>query len=69
MGQEKKINIITHFPTSPEGQAELARRLGGVHALAAAGCVQRLTCPIEQKQALIQAVLDDSKNDWIDTRI
>ena len=63
MEQKKKINVITRFAPSPEGQAELARRLGGVHALAAAGCVQRLTCRIEQKQALIQAVLDDSRKD------
>lgn len=61
MRQKTDIHIITHLPTSPEGQAELARRLAEAHALTAGSYVRKLSCPIEQKHRLIQAILDESQ--------
>ncbi len=47
------MDIIVHFP---QDSAELAKRVSAVHAQAIVGRVKSLTCPPEQKAALLDAV-------------
>lgn len=61
MARQAPINIIMHYPTSDEGQAELAVRVAQVHADAVIGSIKRLKCPDQQKLQLLDAVIDDAR--------
>lgn len=50
------FNIIVHFPTDREMQRELSKRVAIVHAQAITQKVKSLSCPLEQKIALLDAV-------------
>ena len=57
------MNIIMHYPTSEAGRKELASRVATVHAEAVNNRIQKLTCPTEQKQALVNAVVSAKKQE------
>jgi len=52
----RTVNIIVHFPTDREMQRELSKRVAIVHAQAITQKVKSLSCPLEQKIALLDAV-------------
>lgn len=50
------MNIIVHYPDGEEAKQELARRVAVVHAQSVVQKVKSLSCPLEQKMALLEAV-------------
>ncbi len=57
------LNIIVHYPTDKEKQRELAKRAAIVHAQSIVQKVKSLSCPLEQKIALLDAVIQYIKNE------
>ena len=55
------INLIVYFPKTAEGQEDLARRVADVHAAAVTQRLKSLNCPTQQKQALLDAVIETVK--------
>lgn len=52
------INLIIHIPQTAEGKAELARRVASVHADAVTQRLTALSCPTNQKLALLDAIIE-----------
>ncbi len=65
-GKTTSINIIVHYPKTEEGKRELAKRVSGVHADTVNQYIKNLTCPSEQKEKLLDAVIDTAKQKNID---
>jgi len=55
------INVIVYFPKTEEGKEELARRVSDVHAAAVNQRLKALNCPTQQKQELLDAVIETVK--------
>lgn len=55
-GEVIPVYITVHFPKDAEAQRELSKRTAIVHAQAVAQKVRSLSCPLEQKIALLDAV-------------
>lgn len=55
------INLIVYYPKTEEGQEELARRVADVHANAVNQRLKALNCPTQQKQELLDAVIQTAK--------
>lgn len=55
------MNVIVHYPKSPEGIAALREKVAGEHAAVVSRYLQNLPCPIEQKLTLIKAIQDEIK--------
>ena len=55
------INLIVYHPKTEEGQTELARRVSDVHAAAVTQRINSLSCPTNQKLALLDAVIETAK--------
>lgn len=53
---EKYMNVIMYYPDSEEAKRELSRRVAVVHAQSVVQKVKSLSCPLEQKIALLEAV-------------
>ena len=51
------VHVVMHYPQTETGRQELARRVASVHADAVARKIQKLTCPVQQKQQLLTAVI------------
>ena len=56
-----EINVIVHYPETEEGKRELARRVASVHADMVSQYIQKLDCPSEQKEKLLDAVIETAK--------
>lgn len=56
------INLIVHYPKSAAGREDLARRVSEIHAAAVVQRIKALDCPAGQKLALLEAVIETSKN-------
>ena len=56
------INLIMYYPKTDKGQAELAKRVADVHASSVIQRLKSLDCPTQQKQELLDAVIDTAKN-------
>lgn len=52
------INVIVYYPKTEEGKEELARRVSDVHATAVNQRLKSLNCPTQQKQELLDAVIN-----------
>lgn len=52
------MNVIVHYPRTVDKQAELERTVAKFRAEYILRHVERLNCPLEQKIALIDAVID-----------
>ena len=50
------MGIIVHHPETPEAQKELAKRVAQVHAQTVVERIKSISCPIDQKAELIDAV-------------
>ena len=57
MRKPTPVNLITHFPHTEEATAELARRAATIHADAVLRQIKELSCPVEQKMELLEAVV------------
>lgn len=62
------MEIIIHYPETPEKMAELDKRVAKFHAQYVASYIEKLQCPTWQKLKLIDAIaetimknLDDKK--------
>lgn len=55
------INVIVYYPKTEEGKEELARRVSDVHAAAVNQRLKSLNCPTQQKQELLDAVIETVK--------
>lgn len=45
-----------HYPTTPEKQEELSKKVAAVHAQTVMEQIKAMTCPVEQKAELIEAI-------------
>ncbi len=52
------MNVIVHYPTTPEGQADLEHRVAKFHAEYVYRRVSQLPCSTEQKLKLIDAIAE-----------
>lgn len=55
------IEIIVHYPETEEMQRELAKRVAVVHAQTVMEKLAALSCPVEQKVQLIDAIIEKCK--------
>ena len=55
------FKIIVHYPRSTESKCELERRIAEAHAQAIAPYIQLLSCPKEQKLALVKSIQTHAK--------
>lgn len=51
------IEIIIHYPETPEKQALLDKRVAKFHAQYVSQRIRKLNCPTEQKLELIDAIV------------
>ena len=51
------MNVIVHRPENEDHIQELMKRVAAVHAQAAIGYIQKLSCPREQKLLLIKEIV------------
>ncbi len=61
MRKAAPVHLITYFPRTEDGQTELARRIAELHAEAVLQRIQTLSCPTEQKRALLDAIIGKGK--------
>lgn len=55
------VNLIVHYPKTPEGREELARRVADAHASAVIQRIQSLNCSAKQKLELLDAVIETAR--------
>lgn len=55
------INVIVYYPKTEEGKEELARRVSDIHAAAVNQRLKSLNCSTQQKQELLDAVIETVK--------
>lgn len=54
------MNVIVHYPSTEEGKTELAKRVSKVHADAIGIYLSNLNCPLEQKDKIIEMLIDSA---------
>ena len=57
MGTKEPIHVVLYSPATQQGQHELASRVSTAHANAVVSHIRKLNCPVRQKLALIDAVI------------
>jgi len=55
------LKVIIHYPSTEEAKAELARRVSKVHADAIGMYLAELNCPLEQKDKIIDMLIEDAR--------
>ncbi len=50
------MNVIIHYPKSPEDIQALQKRVAMIHAQAVVSYIQKLSCPKEQKLHLLKKI-------------
>jgi hypothetical protein len=50
------MNVIVHYPKSPENIQALQKRVAMIHAQAVISYIQKLSCPKEQKLHLLKEI-------------
>lgn len=58
MRQVQEIKVREVFPTTEQDWIELHKRMAKAHLEAVSSCINKLTCPKEQKIALLDALID-----------
>lgn len=53
------MNLIPHYPKTDEKKKELGRKAALIHSQAIFQSIGQLSCPNDQKQALLGAILDE----------
>ena len=61
MRRSGSVNVIVYVPKTEEGKQELASRVAEVHANGVHQRIKSLDCPDEQKLALLDAVIEDTR--------
>ena len=56
------MNVIVHYPTTPEQQATLETKVAKAHAEHIARYIEKLNCSAEEKLALIDAIIRETTN-------
>lgn len=59
-GEDKGVipfNIIVHYPEEEERQQELSKKVATVHAQVVIEKIKQLSCPMEQKLALLDRII------------
>lgn len=62
MRQVQEIKVREVFPATEQDWIELHKRMAKAHLEAISSCIDKLTCPKEQKIALLDAVIETMKN-------
>ena len=57
------MEVIVHGPRSKAGKEALARKAASFHAQIVVEYISRLHCPEEQKLALLDAILEQIRED------
>ena len=57
------VEVIVHGPSSKAGKEALAKKVASFHAQMVLEYISRLHCPKEQKLALIDAILEQIRED------
>lgn len=55
------ICVTVHEPSTQEGWRELKRRVAVVHADAVLSSISKLDCSISEKERLLRAMIQDTK--------
>ncbi len=55
------MNIFVHYPETEEGKRELGKRAASLHNQAILRYLKQLSCPEDQKQSLVKAILAEHK--------
>lgn len=50
------MGVIMYYPTTPEKQAELSKKVATVHAQTVMEQIKAMPCPVEQKAELIETI-------------
>ena len=53
------MNLISHYPKTDEKKKELGRKTALIHSQAIFQYIGQLSCPNDQKQALLAAILEE----------
>lgn len=56
------MDVIVHYPMTPEQQTVLEAKVAKAHAEHIARYIERLNCSSEQKLALIDAIITEVRN-------
>lgn len=56
------MEVFMHYPEAEEDKQVLRQKVSEVQAEAVAKYILRLTCPLEQKLKLLQAVQEKTRN-------
>ena len=50
------MGVIMYYPATPEKQEELSQKVAAVHAQTVMERIKSMSCPVEQKAELIEAI-------------
>ncbi len=56
------MKLIVHYPDTDEGMAKLSRKAAAVHAEAVISYLNKLSCPLHQKQELLEKIIRSVEN-------
>ncbi len=56
------MEVFMHYPEAEEDKQALRQKVSEVQAEAIAKYISKLTCPLEQKRKLVQAIQDKTRN-------
>ena len=56
------MELFVHYPEAEENKHVLRQKVSEVQAQAVIKYISKLTCPLEQKQKLVQAIQDYIRN-------
>ena len=56
------MKVIVHDPATKEGKAELERRVSKMHADAIGMYLANLNCPLDQKDKIIDMLIESARN-------
>lgn len=54
------IHVIVHYPKTEEGKCNLAGRVACIHADMVSQYIKKLNCPSDQKESLLDAVIESA---------
>lgn len=55
------MNLIPHYPKTDEKKKELSKKAALIHSQAISWSLKQLSCPNDQKQALLAAILEERR--------
>lgn len=65
MKRSAPIQVIVYHPVTEEGRQELRQRVAGVHADYVFAAIEKLSCPMQQKLELLQAVGETARESCV----